>query len=155
MAFPIGAAIAGVSALLGAFGKNKSKKAAQKKEQDEARLKFESQKKAHGQSEKRRIAGTRQLASAAGSRGIKGFENLPPEFLEEQEFTGAPPSKESGRSGFGEFLEGVGGIGTAAGDFINQSEQEKKQKAELDEIMCTINPSQCNDGFVSDDPQGF
>jgi hypothetical protein len=154
MAFPFAAAIAGASALLGALGGKKKGDAKAKQEQEAAKLKFESDKKRHGQSEKARVAGTKQLASAAGARGINLGE-LPPEFFEEREFAGAPPGKETGRSGFGEFLSGVGGVGTAAADFMMQKEKEDERKNELDELMCAINPAMCEQaGPFSDEIVG-
>jgi hypothetical protein len=138
------AIIAGASALLGGIGKKKQQKAAEKKEKESERLAFESAKKTHGVNEKSRIAALKQIASAAGSRGINMGE-IPAEAFMEREFTGAAPGKESGRSGFGDFLSGVGNIGMGAADFMGQREASKSRDAQLRELRCQINPMECDE----------
>lgn len=130
-------------ALVGGIGKRKQQKAQQKKEQEDARLKFEAGKKAFHNQERRRINSAQMLTNAAGSRGIKGFENLPPELMEEQEFSGQVPGKETGTSGMGDFLEGVGNAAMGVGDFMGQQAQQKQRQQQSQDFLCRLYPEMC------------
>lgn len=158
MPFPVAAAIGLGSALLGAFGKKKSQKAAEKAQQAErdaafrqAQLDREARGKKHTASEQNRIATLRSLMAIAGNRGIKGLDmaSLDPKLFEERPFTEAEvvaPPRETGRSGLGEFLQGAGNVGTAVGDFMSQRDAQKKRQAETDKLMCVLNPQMCAGG---------
>lgn len=165
MGFPVAAAIGLGSTLLGAFGRNKQKKAQEKaaKAQSDAQFKQsqlnrEARGKQHSTNEKSRLATLRSLIAIAGQRGIKGIDmaSLDPALFEERPFNEAEvvaPPTESGRSGLGDFLSGAGDVGLAVGDFMSQEQARKKREAETEKLLCILNPASCG-GSATGRPAG-
>lgn len=144
MPFPLAAALGFGSTVLGLLGKKKSEDAKTKQAQEAARLKREAAIKKHGVTEKARISGLKGLQSSVGARGIKGgLESFDPAMFEERPFTGEELPQETGNSFFGDVLATGSGLAGAAASQMSQEQQQDERQAELDRIMCALNPAAC------------
>lgn len=141
MGFPFALA---ASALLGAGGLLQ-RRAAEKREKEQARKAEEAARKRHSTSELTRLALLRGIDQTADDRGIRGV-NIDPALMQERPFAGVEATENTGRSNFGELLGSVGSIVGGVGDARREEQRRAERQAEFDRLLCQINPSLCATG---------
>lgn len=140
MAFPLFAAGAGL--LLSGAGGYLNKKAAQKRQKEEAQNLYNAQKAGFQQGEKARVGKLGYLADLARSRGLADLANIPETAFKVRDYTGPVPTKASGSSFLGDVLSGAGGLASAYGSYKDQMGQQQKTQ----DIICSIAPELCGMG---------